>query len=44
VQALEAQRPRPRCRVDAAAAGLSLMRRLTPESVGDIVLRRALRL
>jgi NAD(P)-dependent dehydrogenase (short-subunit alcohol dehydrogenase family) len=44
VQALEARRPRPRYRADAAASGLSLMRRLTPESVGDIVLRRALRL
>ncbi|MFQ3647329.1 MAG: SDR family NAD(P)-dependent oxidoreductase [Aggregatilineales bacterium] len=43
-QALEARRPRPRYRVGAAAAGLSLMRRLAPEPIGDIILRRALRL
>ncbi|XWX02798.1 SDR family NAD(P)-dependent oxidoreductase [Aggregatilineales bacterium SYSU G02658] len=44
VRALESPQPRPRYRVDAAAAGLSLMRRLAPEQIGDIFLRRALRL
>lgn len=42
--ALEARQPRPRYRVDAAAAGLSLLRRLAPDRIGDIVLRRALKL
>lgn len=43
-RALEARQPHPRYRVDPAAAGLSLMRRLAPAAVGDIILRRALKL
>jgi NAD(P)-dependent dehydrogenase (short-subunit alcohol dehydrogenase family) len=44
VRAVEARPPRSRYRVDAAAAGLSLLRRLAPAAVGDMILRRALRL
>lgn len=43
-QALESPRPRLRYRVDAASSGLSLLRRFAPEPIGDIVLRRALKL
>ncbi len=42
LKALHSPRPRPRYRVGVAASGLSLMRRLSPESIGDAILTYAL--